>query len=219
MKTFLLLIALFSVWLSSFGQDTLDKKISSDACNCMTTARTLNEEDFLVCLQKAMEKNSELMFKECIALYNDTSDQIAYKFGQEIYKRISVSMIYSCKSYYNLIDTLRYSSFAGFDKDSIRSAIVNMSNSDLKNRNAEYYTKRGVLYFQIADFGNALMDFDNAIKLDTSSFQSIYFKAWIHEINKNYNEAYSLYSSLAVLTKKHDFNIFAALVKRKKSGL
>ena len=218
MKTLLLLISLCIGCLSSFGQTALDTKISSDACICMTSTKNLNEENFLTCFQDAMKKNSELIIKECMALYNDTSDQIGYKFGLELYKRLSVSMIYSCEPYYTLMDTLRYTAFAGLDKDSLRHSIINMNNSDKKNWNTDFYTQRGVLYFQIADFKNALKDFDNAIALDKYSLQSIYFKAWVLEIDKNYDEAFLLYSNLALLTKKNDFNIFAAIAKKKKKG-
>jgi tetratricopeptide (TPR) repeat protein len=218
MKTLILLISLCIGCLDSFGQTPLDTKISSDACNCMTSTKNLNEENFLTCLQDAMKKNGELILKECMALYKDTSEQAGYKLGLELYERISVSMIYSCKTYYTLMDTLRYSALVGLDKDSIRHSIINMSNSDKKNWNTDFYTQRGVLYFQIADFNNALKDFDNAIALDKYSLQSIYFKAWVLEINKKYDEAFLLYSDLALLTKKNDFNIFAAIAKQKKKG-
>ena len=176
----------------------------------------MNEVDFLNCFQKATEKNSELILKECKALYNDTSYQTGYKFGQDLYGRISVSMIYSCKPYFDFMDTLRYSALKRLDKDTVTAAINNISKSDNKTWNADIFTQRGVMYFQIADYDNALKDFDSAIKLDQYALQSIYFKAWTLEIKKNYDEAYLLYSNLATLTKKNDFNIFAAIAKQKK---
>ncbi len=218
MRTLILIISVL-ITPNSFGQDTLEKIVSSDICNCISQTKNLVEEDFLSCFQKAIEKNSDLILKECKALYNDTSDQTGNKFGKELYSRISVSMIYSCKPYYNLMDTLRYSALQGLDKDSINAAISNMSKSDTKTWSSDFFTQRGVLYFQISDLVNALKDFDNAIKLDQYALQSIYFKAWSLEINKNYDEAQFLYSNLATLTKKNDFNIFAAIVKKKKNSL
>ena len=218
MRTLQLIISVLITSIS-FGQSTLDKNVSSDICNCISQSKNLIEEDFLNCFQKAMEKNSDLILKECKALYNDTSYQTGYKFGQELYGRISVSMIYSCKPYYNLMDTLRYSALKGLDKDSVNAAISNMSKSDTKTWNADFFTQRGVMYFQIADLDNALNDFDNAIKLDQYALQSIYFKAWTLEIKKDYDEAYLLYSKLATLTKKNDFNIFAAIARQKQNGL
>lgn len=41
-----------------------------------------------------------------MALYKDTSDQASYKFGQELYARISVSMIFTCDPYFKFMDIL-----------------------------------------------------------------------------------------------------------------
>jgi tetratricopeptide (TPR) repeat protein len=218
MRTLQLIISILTTSIS-FGQSILDKNVSIEVCNCISQSKNLNEEDLFNCFQKAMEKNSDLILIECKTLYNDTSFQTGYKFGQELYGRISVSMIYSCKSYYNLMDTLRYSALQGLDKDSINAVISKMNKNDTNAWNADSFTQRGVMYFQIADLDNALKDFDNAIKLDPDALQSIYFKAWTLEIKKNYDEAFLLYSNLATLTKRNDFNILAAIAKQKKIGL
>ena len=219
MKTLLLIISVAVVTSTSFGQDTLDKIVSSDICNCISQTKNFTEENFLICFEKAMEENSDLILKECKALYNDTSYQTGYKFGQEVYGRISVSMIYRCKPYYNFMDTLRYSALQGLNKDSVSASIIDMNKKDTKSWDKDFFTQRGVMYFQMSDLENALQDFNNAIKLDQYALQSIYFKAWTLELKKNYDEAFLLYSTLATLTKKNDFNIFAAIVKQKKNGL
>lgn len=166
-----------------------------------------------------MEKNSDLIIRECKALYNDTSYQAGYKFGQDLYGRISVSMIYSCDPYYRLMDTLRYSALHGLNMDSVKNIILTLNKTDPKTWDKDFFTQRGVMYFQVSDFDNALKDFDNAIKLDQYALQSIYFKAWTFEVKKNYDEAILLYTNLARLTKKNDFNIFAAIAQQKKNGL
>jgi len=218
MRTLQLIISILFA-STTFGQSVLDKNVSSDICKCISESKKFIEKDFFNCFQKAMVKNSDLILKECKQLYNDTSYQTGYKFGQELYGRISVSMIYNCKPYYKLMDTLRSSALQGLDKSSVKASIIDMSKKDIKLWNADFFTQRGVMYFQIADLDNALKDFDNAIKLDQYSLQSIYFKAWSLEIKKNYDEAYILYSNLAKLTNKNEFNIFAAIVKQKKNGL
>lgn len=218
MRILIFICSLFFV-ITSFGQDSLDKRVSLDICTCINQAKNLTEEEFLNCFQTAMQKNRELIIKECKSLYNDTSDQTGYKVGQELYGRISVSMIFSCKSYFNLMDTLRYSALQGLNKDSIKKVILKMGKSDPKTWDKDFFTQRGVMYFQVPDLDNALNDFNSAIKLDQYALQSIYFKAWTLELKKNYDEAFSLYSNLALLTKKNDFNIFAAIVKQKKKGL
>ena len=218
MRTLLLLISVVITSIS-IGQDTLDQKFSIDVCNCISQTKNLTEENVFSCFQKAIEMNYDLVLKECMLLYNDTSEQAGFKFGQELYGRISVSMIYSCKTYYTLMDTLRYSAFRNFDKDSIKNSITEVTKTDPEKWDSDFFTQRGVMFFQVNDLDNALKDFENAIKLDQYAFQSIYFKAWSLELKKNYDEAFLLYSSLATLTKKNDFNIFAAIVNQKKNGL
>src|SRR5438552_15106679 len=93
MRTLIFLVTIF-IALTSSGQNTLDNRVSSDVCNCMNQTKNLTEDDFLNCFQIAMKKNAELIIKECQTLYNDTSYQTGYKFGQELYGRISVSMIF-----------------------------------------------------------------------------------------------------------------------------
>jgi tetratricopeptide (TPR) repeat protein len=218
MRALIFIASLFAVSVS-FGQDSLEKKVSSDVCNCIDHSNTLTEKEFLNCFQAGITKNSDLFIKECIALYNDTTYETGYKFGQELFGRISVSMIYSCKSYYHLMDTLRYTELRGLNKDSIKNVILDMNKSDPQAWNSAFFTERGVMYFQISELENALSDFNNAIRLDQNAIQSMYFKAWVLEIKGNYDEAFLLYSALAISIKKTEFNIFAAIAKQKKSGL
>ena len=173
MRTLLLLISVVITSIS-IGQDTLDQKFSIDVCNCISQTKNLTEENVFSCFQKAIEMNYDLVLKECMLLYNDTSEQAGFKFGQELYGRISVSMIYSCKTYYTLMDTLRYSAFRNFDKDSIKNSITEVTKTDPEKWDSDFFTQRGVMFFQVNDLDNALKDFENAIKLDQYAFQSIY---------------------------------------------
>jgi tetratricopeptide (TPR) repeat protein len=216
MKTILIIFSVVFT-LTSYGQETLEKKLSSFTCNCINNTKNLKEEDFVNCFQNAMDSNIDLILKESNLLYNDTTYETGYKFGQEIFERISVSMIYSCKPYYNLVDSLRYVAIQGINKDSVIATIISMNKSDTKYWDEDFYTQRGVMYFQISDLDNALKDFDKAINLDQNALQSIYFKAWSLELKKNFDEAFLLYSNLATLTKKNYFNIFAAIAKQKKN--
>jgi tetratricopeptide (TPR) repeat protein len=220
MRTFTSLFFLF-IFTASFGQSTLDKKYSNDVCACLDSLKghTLNEQNFTDCFQTAMQQNSVLILEEVKKKYGDTSEANGYKFGQELWNRVSVSLIYTCNTYYNLMDTLRYSALKGLNKDTIKATITTLNKTDLKKWNKDFYTERGVMYFQLADFDNALQDFDNAIKLDTNSLQSIYFKAWLLEIRRKYDEAINLYDRLFLLTRRNDFKIFAAIAGRKKNGM
>ena len=94
-----------------------------------------------------------------------------------------------------------------------------MNSGDSKTWTTDSFTQRGVSYFLVSDLDNAIRDFEAAIRLDQNAFQSIYFKAWALELKKEYDGAFLLYTKLALITNKNDFNIFAAIAKRKKNGL
>lgn len=214
----LLFIALIFISSFTYGQDTLDKIISDDLCTCINNTKNITQKDFLDCLQTVMQKNSKLIIKECYALYKDTSDEVGYKFGHDLYERISVSMIYSCNSYLTLMDSSRYSELKGINKDSVRNSILEISKQDKTKWGKDFFTQRGVMFFKVSDLNNALKDFNAALKQDQNALQCIYLKAWTLELLKNYDEAFSLYSNLAVITKKNEFNIFAAIAKQKKAN-
>ncbi len=214
----LLFIALIFFSAFTYGQDTLDKIIADDVCNCISKTKNITEKDFIECLQTAMQNNSALIIKECYAIYKDTSEEIGYKFGHVLYDRISVSMIYSCDSYLMLMDSLRYTEMKGINKDSVKNGILEINKQDVSKRDMDFFTQRGVMYFQVSDLKNALADFNAALELNKNAYQSIYFKAWTLELQKNYDEAYSLYSNLAMLSGKNEFNIFAAIAKQKKTN-
>jgi tetratricopeptide (TPR) repeat protein len=201
-----------------FGQKALNSKIASDACTCIGKMKKNSAEEITNCFTSAYQKNAHLVTYKP----NPTTKESAFKQGQKLGEKITqellVSMIYTCDPYFHLMDTLRYFAYKSFNKDSISNNLKFMSISDSSRWNADFYTQRGVMYFQLFDIDNALKDFDNALILNKSSFQSMYFKAWGLELQKRYDEAIVLYTNLALSTNKNEFNIFAAIAKRKKKA-
>lgn len=215
----LLFITTILISSVAFGQDTIEVKISSDVCSCMTRIKDLSKDNFADCFQEGIEKNSPLLLKQYETLDKDTSEEAASISGRELYNRLSVNMIFSCPVYYKIIDSLRYTSLSNISKDSVKNQIVSMGKDDSETRDRDFFTRRGVMNFQIANLDSAIADFENAIKLDPYAFQSMFFKAWVLELKKNYDEAISLYTQLATLTQKNDFKIFVAIAQKKKKGL
>jgi tetratricopeptide (TPR) repeat protein len=220
MKAFILLSLLLVFTEISFGQTSLEKQFSSDWCNCIDSIgeANLNEENLSNCFQIAANKNSDQVLTETKKEFGDTSYQSGYKFGLELYNKVSVSLINSCNTYYHIFDTLRYSDFIRLNKDSIKSSI-NYFNDTSKNKTDDFYTQRGTMYFQVNNIDQALRDFDSALVLNPNSLQSIYFKAWSLEIKRNYDEAITLYHKLFTVTQKNDFKFFEAIAQRKKNGM
>jgi tetratricopeptide (TPR) repeat protein len=146
--------------------------------------------------------------------YGDTTEETGYKFGKETFKKNSVSLVYTCDAYYHLMDTIRYTALRNLNKEEIRKSIADMDSITVKNE--DFYTKRGLFYFQLMEVANALNDFDEVLRLNENSFQIIYFKAWGLEIQKKYDEAIQLYNKVATITQKNEIAIMAAVANRKK---
>lgn len=218
MRYFILVIVTFAS-LTCGAQDSLDNMLSKDVCHCLSQTKGLTIASMENCFQSSIAQHREAVTKYCFYFYKDTSEETGRKFGVGLVQRLSVSMIATCQPYYKLIDSLRYAYLSGLNKNSIKLEIEKMSRSDTASRNADFFSERGVKYFQIADLDNALSDFSHAIKMDENAYQSIYFKAWTLERKGDYDKAILLYHELFEKTNKSDINIMAEIAKRKKTGL
>ncbi len=219
MRTQILIILLFFSGAAS-AQDSLKTIISNDVCNCIDHLKKITEDSLSSCFQNAIQKSKEAFIVPGKSNYTDSSYyKASEKLRQEIFESVFLQMVQTCTSYFVFMDTLRHAQLKEFDKDSLKREINKISESDPKKWKKDFYTERGIMYFEMADMENALADFNNAIKSDPNAQESIYFKAWIFELKGNYEDSYKLYNQLAVLTNKSQYKIMAAVVKRKKDGL
>jgi tetratricopeptide (TPR) repeat protein len=221
MRPFVLLTS-FIFSTSAWGQTSVDRIMEKATCDCITKILDTEKKDenaFNTCFIKSIGKDTILIKKECQKLYGDTTAATSYKFGNDFFKRNSVNLIYTCDTYFKLLDSTRYEQINSLNKDSIQSSITSLNMTNPNTWDKDFLVKRGLFYFALADYPNAQKDFDSSLVKDPNTLQSIYFKAWIFEIKKDYDSAIKLYSDLAVLTKMNDFNIFAAIATRKKNSL
>ena len=191
-------------------------------CDCITKildTEKKNDNAFNTCFIKSIGKDTVLIKRECQKIYGDTTAATSYKFGNDFFKRNSVNLIYTCDTYFKLLDSTRFEQINSLNKDSIQASITSLNMTNPSTWDKDLLVKRGLFYFALADYSNAQKDFDSSLVKDPNILQSIYFKAWIFEIKKDYDGAIKLYSDLAVLTKMNDFNIFAAIATRKKNSL
>jgi len=220
MKRFIFLYIFFSP-ISIFGQSPVDKIMSKATCDCISSLLNPAGQDkkaFNECFLNAVGINKGLLTKECLALYGDTTNEAFYKFGDDFFNRNSVNLIYSCDAYYEILDSARYLQINSLNKDSIHALIKSLNITEPQTWDKAFLLRRGLFYFAVNDYNNAMNDLNASLALDPTITQSIFFKAWIFEIGKNYDEAIKLYNDLAVLTKEKNYNILAAIANRKKSN-
>lgn len=191
-------------------------------CDCISKildTSAQNGSTFSACCVRSFGKDTVLIKNECKRIYGDTTAEAFSKFGSDFFKRNSVNLIYTCDTYFKMMDSIRYAQMNSINKDSVRASIASLNLTDPNTWDKDFLVTRGLFYFALADYTNAQKDLDAALAVDSNSVQGLFFKAWIFEIKKDYDSAIKLYAYLAALTKTNDFNIFAAIAKRKKSSL
>lgn len=78
---------------------------------------------------------------------------------------------------------------------------VELLNRAIKNggESADLFNMRGVAYFSLQEFDNALLDYDRAIALDKRNYKPFYNRALVKEALQNYQGAIEDYSQAIAL--------------------
>jgi tetratricopeptide (TPR) repeat protein len=221
MRTFTIIV-LFLIPAPLFAQSAVDEIYSKHVCNCLDnfkSTRELTEVDFTDCFEKTMQADSALVLQEIKKIYGDTSYESGYKFGNDLVERTTISLVKDCKTYFVLIDSLRYEDYKNLDEDSIQLQLIGLNETEVSKRGDEFYAEKALLFFELHMYDSSRDNIEKALSLNANSFQALYMKAWINEIEGNYDEAISLYEKVAELTKMKSFYIFSEVAKRKKSGM
>lgn len=217
----LIFIVLFFITHLSFGQSEFEKKYSSEVCSCMDSTQytAYNTDNFLICFQTVFENNSAQVVHEYERIYGDTLFSEGRHFGNDLYKKIRISMISECKSYAIFVDSLRYNKARNLNQDSLKLELKKLDTIAYSKQDVSYYNRKSILFFQLRLYDSTLNNSNKALKQDSNNVQAMYFKGWVNEIQGNYDEAIILFDKVALITKDDDFLIFSALAKRKKNGM
>lgn len=222
MKVFALLFVFLTCSLKCFCQTDIDKFYTNSICNCYDSLKqnqAISNITFPLCFQKAIEKNPLPFIKECLRIYGDTSEQTGYKFGKVFAERMSISLVNNCRPYFLITDSLRYEEYKYLNKDSLKKEVSILESKYPGKREKSFFDNRGLLYFQMGLYNNALDDIKIVLKEEPNNVKNIFTKAWINEIQGNFTEAILLYKQAADLSKIKAFEIFTEIATRKKNGL
>ncbi len=222
MKVFCLLLVLSTFSVKSYCQTDIDKFYSNSICNCydsLKQIKAISNITFPLCFQKAIERNPLPFIEECLRIYGDTSEQIGYQFGKVFAERMSISLVNNCRPYFLITDSLRYEEYKYLNKDSLKKEVSILESKYPGKREKSFFDNRGLLYFQMGLYNNALDDINIVLKEDPNNVKNIFTKAWINEIQGNFTEAILLYKQAADLSKIKGFEIFTEIATRKKNGI
>lgn len=205
--------------LSGNSQSKFEKAIATTVCECIDKFKNMDEERFTECFGESMSKNEDLLMEEFKKLGLEETEEAGYKFGQEVFKKMSVSLVYSCKNYAKFMDDVRMTAFRDIDKDSIKTLLQSQAKAETSPKDQAFLTQRGINYFLVGEFGSALNDFNAVLREDDKAYQAKFMKAWALEKQQQYDEAIKIYTELAGIMKKDEFKIFAAICEQKKKGI
>lgn len=207
--------------ISAKGQSITDQIMSKATCSCITNVVKPQSDSTSLyeCFMRNIGNDTVLIKKECLRIYGDTSGRSFYKLGNDFFERNSESLIFTCDDYFKLIDSTRYSQLDGLDKNTLHNTLKSLNTIDTKDQDNAFHIKRGMTYFGLQDYDNALIDFNSSLSVDSNRIEILFFKAWVLENQKKYDEAIKIYTNLASLANQKEFRIFAAIAKRKKNNL
>lgn len=217
MKPFQLLFSLFFLGsLSSRAQDSLFRSLEADVCQALAKEKNITNEVYRNIFEQSIRRQHAFFAEECLKKFGDSTGDSQEKFSSQIFDSISVQLVFSCRPYYRFIDEVRYEGILGLNKDSIVRQINIMNASSPELWTAATFTKRGILFLQVARLDFALLDFEEALRMDPVAIQAMFGKAWVLELKKRYDEAFDLYQRLYILTGNNMYQVFAAVAERKK---
>lgn len=212
-----LFLFFITVSLSLQAQDALFDKLERDICLQLSKEKKITNPVYRQIFEQSISENRKSFLEECLLKLNDSSQAQQEKYKEWLFDSLSVQMVYFCRPYFRFIDEVRYDGILGLNKDSIAKQINFMNSNYFEAWSSESYIKRGILFLQVARLDFALQDFEEALRLNPVAIQAMYGKAWVLELKKQYDEALDLYKKLSILTNNNMYNIFAAVVERKKS--
>ncbi len=217
MKPFQFLVFLFVLGtLGSRAQDSLFRSLETGVCLGLAKEKTVTNTGYRQIFEQSLEQQHAAFLEQCMKKFGDSSKESQEKFTDLLFDSLSVQLVYSCRPYYRFIDEIRYEGILGQNKDSVIRQINMMNASSPELWTASTYTKRGILFLQVARLDFALLDFEEALRIDPVATQAMYGKAWVLELKKRYQEAFDLYQKLFILTGNNMYQVFAAVVERKK---
>ena len=220
MRTFMLIVTFF-IHTYLFGQSELDTKFSADVCSCFDNLKVkeINEQNLPECFEKAMKLNSDLIIEETKKKYGDTSEESGYKFGKDFAERMSIALVKSCKTYFILVDSMRYDDYKNINKDSIKIQLKKIDQTENSKQSDELMSDKALMFFELKMYDSSLSNAKKALAINSNNIEALYIEGWINEIKGNYDDAILLYNKVAELTHTNSFYIFSEIAKRKKSGM
>jgi tetratricopeptide (TPR) repeat protein len=219
LRLFFISLLLLVTMISSAQSDTLVKQFVNKACDCfgeISAFKVLSEESFTECISDNLERNNDLIMKECLQVYGDTTEETAYKFGKQLFENIKVRLVDDCYDYFIFMDSLRSSAWTDQNEDSLKRELKWFNSKNKAPDSSIFYTDLGILKLQLKDISGAYLDLNKAVQLQEDNISAHLFRGWALEMQKDYAKAISDFQYVADTTGDSNYDMIVAIVKRKK---
>lgn len=222
-RTLCLLIFLFFVLpLSVFCQDKVQSMITSEMCSCLIThqqQKALSMLDMKNCLKSTMESQMPLINEELLRIYGRSATyEQGSEYGAKLARHIDTAMVYTCDTYFQAIDSLRFTFVLDYNQDSLQISLAQYKDSSLP-RKAGYFTERAKLHFFTAHYKESLQDMKEAERLSGNKYGLLILKGLAHDRLGQYKEAAAIFYRIASIEKVHNYLVHAAIENRKAMGI
>jgi hypothetical protein len=139
-----------------------------------------------------------------------------YTIGQELGSKIDTAMVYSCDAYFLIIDSLRFTLFNKYNKDSALTRLLNIKNSK-SDPTSTYFMERARLNFLTGNYIETLADIEEASKDQKNKHVLLIIKGLALDRVGRFQESAKVFYQLDLLSGEHAYLVSAAIENRKAS--
>lgn len=214
----LLLSALISfLFTNTKAQEKHYDVIKDEICECLSklNSKEVGFPQVQSCIQTAIINNQQLVVREVLSKYPDSlSYERGYEYGQVLGKRLDTSLVYTCASYFHLVDEVRYRWRDAYNKDSIKTVLEGLERQTGSVGKA-FFVNRAMLNFIVGNNQKAYADAEEVLKADPINQFALVIKGSVFETENRFEEAIATYYKLVEDTGQRNFLVWAAIARRK----
>lgn len=210
------LLYLFLINPSTLICQSLDLRqiIANEANECISKLDSTSSMQIINgCIKRSVRNHeNEIVFKP------DPESAISV-FAQELqakkkmYHDLDMILVEECESFLNFwikfLDK-NYSDIRLFSSDEKLESISLLLQG---NYSSELISERGTVYMGLNKLDSAMIDFNEAIKLNSSNTQAWYFKGLLYEIQKDYSNALTSYNEILKRTTDEEAKFLVTVLK------
>lgn len=219
MKNFTI-IFMFLFPFIGFAQEIpedLKIKFKNIFCECAEQFKNAyyNEQVHETCIFEKLDnsKHDFLPFSEKNP--NQTDLEKLSKLGKNLTLNYLEELVYECEPYIATIESIKVNMLDYFKQENGEDdlSLINLLIEQMPD-DYEFYTTRGIIYYSIDDYENAVLDLNHSLKINPEYENALLILGWIHEEHGNFDEAIEQYQKLVDQFNSFEYHAFIYAAQR-----